>query len=73
MNLIGYIYGSVAPILSRAVNLESGMNPNRKRKGLGRKTRDGKKEVSDYSLIIVLGGAVILSFVIIGAILFTTP
>jgi hypothetical protein len=49
------------------------MNPNRKRKGSGRKTGDGKKEVSDYSLIIVLGGAVILSFIIIGAILFITP
>jgi hypothetical protein len=49
------------------------MNQNRKRKGSGGKTGNVKKEVSDYSLIIVLGGAVILSFIIIGAILFTTP
>jgi len=49
------------------------MNPNRKKKGPGRKSSGEKRTVSDYSLFIVLGGAVILALIILGAILFTTP
>ncbi|MCK9630922.1 MAG: hypothetical protein M0R30_04710 [Methanoregula sp.] len=49
------------------------MNQNRKKKGTGKTPRDKKSTVSDYSLFFVLSGALVLSVIIIGALIFTSP
>jgi hypothetical protein len=47
------------------------MNPNRKKRG-SPKQDAGKKTGSDYRLIIVLCGAIILSLIMIGILLITS-
>lgn len=49
------------------------MNQNRKKKETGKNSRDKKSTVPDYSLFIVLGGALVLSVIIIGVLIFTSP
>jgi hypothetical protein len=51
----------------------AGMNQKRKKKETGKNSRTKKSTVSDYSLFIVLGGALVLSVIIIGVLIFTSP
>jgi len=49
------------------------MKPNRKKQGISRKGGSEKNTVSDYRLIFVLGGAIILAVIMIAVIIFTLP
>ncbi|MDD1691215.1 MAG: hypothetical protein LUQ66_11195 [Methanoregula sp.] len=49
------------------------MNQNRKKKETRKNSRDKKITVSDHSLFLVLGGALLLSVIIIGVLIYTSP
>ena len=49
------------------------MNQKQKKKETGKNSHNKKSTVSDYSLFIVLGGALVLSAIIIGVLIYTSP
>jgi len=49
------------------------MSSDKKQKKTRRKTGERKQGVSDFTVLLIISGAVILSIIFIAAIIFTSP